>query len=205
MYKSIYNNINERSLTTYPWVFWDGAFTSEQIDQIKVYCDRFQKDEATIIGEQDLKATQKVRISTVKFFHRNDETGWIFDVFNDVIFKLNERFYNYNINGYDAFQYTEYDCEKLGKYDWHQDMLHGENTIGLTRKLSVVMNLTEPDVDYWGGSFQINDGREEEPKIVSLPKGRIIVFPSYMIHRVTPVMRGIRKSIVIWVAGPKFI
>lgn len=205
MYKSIYNNVNERSLTTYPWVYWDDAFTNDEINHISEYCDKFEKQDATIIGESDLSATQKVRVSTVKFFNRDDETAWIFDRFNNVIHSLNERFFNYDLNGYDAFQYTEYDCEKLGKYDWHQDMLHGPNTIGLTRKLSIVINLTQPDVDYWGGSFQINVGREEEPEIIHFPKGRIIAFPSYMIHRVTPVMRGIRKSIVIWVSGPKFI
>ena len=46
---------------------------------------------------------------------------------------------------------------------------------------------------------------EEEAETVPFPRGRIIAFPSFMIHRVTPVVEGIRRSIVVWVTGPKFI
>lgn len=206
MYKSINNNVHERSNITYSWVYWDGAFSENEVEKITEYCKKFEKADATVVGETDIEKIEKVRISTVKFFYKNEETSWIFDKFNNVIYNLNERFYNYNLNGYDYFQYTEYDCEKLGKYDWHQDMMHDTSTgIETTRKLSIVMNLTTPDVDYVGGSFQINTSREEEPITIPISKGRIIAFPSYMIHRVTPVMKGIRKSIVIWVLGPKFI
>lgn len=205
MYNSIYNNPQERMHTTYSWTYWDGAFNNDEIKTVVDYCAKLEKKDGSIIGTEDKKETEKFRVSTIQFVNRNDETAWIFDKFNWVIDNLNERYFNYNLNGYDAFQYTEYDCEKLGKYDWHQDMLHGTNTLGVTRKLSIVMNLTEPGDDYEGGRFQINVGREEEPETIPFPKGRIISFPSYMIHRVTPVMRGIRKSIVIWVTGPKFI
>lgn len=205
MYKSIYNDPIERAITTYTYTWWDGAFNDEDIKTILNHCNSLEKENATIIGTNDAKETEKTRVSTIKFVKKDDHTSWIFDKFNAVIEGLNERFYNYNLNGYDSFQYTEYDCEKLGKYDWHQDMLHGSNTLGYTRKLSLVMNLTEPGEDYEGGRFQFNVGREEEPETIHFPKGRIVAFPSYMIHRVTPVMRGIRKSIVIWVLGPKFI
>lgn len=205
MFNSIYNNPQERAHTTYSWTYWDGAFNNDEIKTVVDYCEKLEKIDGSIIGTEDRKETEKFRVSTVQFVNRNDETSWIFDKFNWVIDNLNERYYNYNLNGYDAFQYTEYDCEKLGRYDWHQDMLHGTNTLGVTRKLSIVMNLTEPGEDYEGGRFQINVGTEEEAETIPFPKGRIISFPSYMIHRVTPVMRGIRKSIVIWVTGPKFV
>jgi PKHD-type hydroxylase len=208
MYKSVYNSPIERGLTTYSWTYWDGGFNIDEINEIKQFCEKLQLENASIIGTNDKEQTEKFRVSAVKFVNRiehDSQIGWFFDKLNFIIDTLNEKYYNYNLNGYDSFQYTEYDCEKLGRYDWHMDMLHGNNTLGVTRKLSIVMNLTDPNQDYEGGKFQLNNGMEEEAETIYLPKGRVIAFPSYMIHRVTPVMTGIRKSIVIWVVGPKFI
>jgi PKHD-type hydroxylase len=205
MYNTIYNDPRERMFTTYSWVYWDKAFTNDELDTITSYCVSKGTEPSTIIGTSNPKDVEKFRVSVTKFHQRNNETSWIFDKFNEVIAKLNEQFYGFNLNGYDAFQYTEYDSEKLGRYDWHMDTQLGPSTTQETRKLSVVLNLTEPDKDYRGGSFQINLGSEEESELVSLPKGRIIAFPSFLIHRVTPVMEGVRRSLVIWVTGPKFV
>jgi PKHD-type hydroxylase len=58
--------------------------------------------------------------------------------------------------------------------------------------------------NYEGGYFQINVGKESEPLFIQAKKGRAIFFPSFMIHRVTPVTLGTRRSLVVWVLGPKF-
>ena len=81
----------------------------------------------------------------------------------------------------------------------------GVNTLGATRKLSLILNLTEQGKDYEGGNFNLNVGMEEEPEYVPIPRGRVIAFPSWMIHRVTPVTQGARRSIVVWVTGPKSV
>ena len=73
-----------------------------------------------------------------------------------------------------------------------------------TRKLSVVFLLNQPNVDFKGGDFQICLGLQETPVNVEMKKGRMIAFPSFLIHKVTEVTEGIRKSIAIWVTGPKF-
>ncbi len=74
----------------------------------------------------------------------------------------------------------------------------------LTRKLSITILLSEPGIDFRGGEFQINDGIESEAKTINLKKGSLFAFPSYLIHRVSPVTKGTRRSIVVWVQGPKF-
>lgn len=205
MYKTIYNNPEERSLITYSWAYWDKAFTDEELDIITNICINNGTEPSTIIGSSNPEEVEKVRISSTKFHNRNAQTEWIFDRFNDVIGRLNERFYGFNLNGYKSFQYTEYDSSKLGKYDWHMDTVLGANSYKETRKLSIILNLTNSEKDYEGGTFYLNTGREEEPEPVDIPKGRIIAFPSFLIHRVSPVTKGIRRSIVIWVTGPKFI
>jgi PKHD-type hydroxylase len=73
------------------------------------------------------------------------------------------------------------------------------------RKLSIAMLLNTPGEDFEGGEFQINGWRENKPINIDIRKGRIIAFPSFMIHRVCPVTKGVRKSLVIWVSGPKFV
>ena len=77
------------------------------------------------------------------------------------------------------------------------------NTTG-TRKLSLTFLLSEPNVDFEGGDFQIVLAQENQAQTIEMKKGRIIAFPSFVLHRVTPVTKGERKSIVIWVEGPKF-
>jgi PKHD-type hydroxylase len=69
------------------------------------------------------------------------------------------------------------------------------------RKLSLTIQLTDA-LRYEGCELQFNVGRE----ILSTPKGRgvVVAFPSYMIHRVTPIISGVRKAIVVWVTGPEF-
>jgi len=72
------------------------------------------------------------------------------------------------------------------------------------RKLSVTVCINEPGTEYEGGEFQINMGNQDKPVTVETKKGRMIIFPSFMIHRVAPVIKGKRKSLVVWVTGPKF-
>lgn len=205
MYKTIYNNPEERSLVTYSWAYWDNAFSDEELCKIEDVCSLEKTENATVIGELDEKELKKIRKSQIKFYNRNENTDWIFEKFNSVIMQINERFYNYNLNGYESFQYTEYHSTEKGKYDWHMDIVHGATKYNQTRKLSCVLCISEPNKDFFGGEFQINTGNEKKPEDVLLKKGRIIFFPSYIIHRVKPVTQGIRKSIVIWVTGPKFI
>ena len=203
MYKNILNAPFERATVTFPWVYWDGAFTSEELDQIVQSFEEKTLEDSTIIGTKDPSEVEKVRISKVRFFELNEKTAWLFYRFNDVIEKLNDRFYNYNLNGYETIQYTTYDGTNGGKYDWHQDMTHGTPVVTPTRKLSVILNLSNPEEDYEGGEFQIQLGTS--PETIPLPRGRIIAFPSYLLHRVAPLTKGTRKSLVIWVIGPKFV
>jgi PKHD-type hydroxylase len=67
--------------------------------------------------------------------------------------------------------------------------------------LSLTIQLTDPS-RYEGCELQFNVGTQ----IISTPKGRgvVVAFPSYMIHRVTPITSGVRKAIVAWVTGPEF-
>lgn len=205
MHRFIYNNPEERLFTTYSWVYWDNAFTNDELLKIESYCSSKETKTASIVGSEDLAEIKKIRKSNVQFYERNLETQWIFERFNSIIETINERYYGYDLNGYRDFQYTEYRGDESGEYNWHQDMLHGPNTFNYTRKLSMILCLSEPEKDFVGGQFEINTGNQEFPELVDVKRGRMIFFPSYIIHRVKPVTSGTRKSIVVWITGPKFV
>ena len=220
-YRTVYNWPIERQRKFFNWCYWDNAFNDEELDSIITLMDSQELERGTTVGQrQDANANtkivstqvpnEKVRKSDVKFITFNNgmgEADWIFFRLNKIIEDVNNQFYNFDINGYESFQYTVYHDHEKGRYDFHMDTIMGPNLpddMYETRKLSMTFLLNEPGVDFEGGEFQINSGQEKDAETVPLNKGRIIIFPSYMIHRVKPVTKGTRKSIVIWVVGPKF-
>ena len=206
MYNKIYNNPVERARITYPYCYLDDTFTEKELDDMCQYFSQQQVEQATVMSV-DNPLNQEIRRSRVKFFCRDEFIFPIFDRLNGAIETINDRFYNFILNGYDSFQYTEYHHDEKGEYNFHMDTCFGERSFDEqfeTRKLSVVMCLNRPGVDFEGGQFYMNQGSEKLAFEVEMKRGRIIFFPSFLIHRVAPVTKGVRKSLVAWVTGPKF-
>ena len=206
-FTTIYNNPYHRAIVTPAWVYWDDAFTAEELEKIVLYCEQFELSFGTVQGSESLSVeeAQRIaelhRISDVKFHERNSDTAWIFDRLNTIIQAANEMYYGFDLNGYDKFQYTTYESSKRAHYDWHMDLNTAEDQKEMTRKLSLTLCLNDT---YEGGLFQINDGKENKAMNVPTKKGRMIIFPSFMIHKVTPITKGTRRSLVVWTLGPKF-
>jgi PKHD-type hydroxylase len=95
-------------------------------------------------------------------------------------------------------QFTEYLASEGGKYDWHHDVDLNNNTV-FDRKLSLTVQLSDPS-DYDGGDFQFAEVENPNGKAM----GSVLVFPSYLQHRVLPVTRGTRRSLVAWFSGPRW-
>ena len=201
-YTTIYNNPIRRSTVTEPWCYWDGAFTDEEIQKIIDYCESKELDIGTTYGTADKSETEKVRISKIGFHERTPDIGWIFDKLNFILQSINEMYYGFELNGYNMFQYTTYKAEEKGNYNWHMDMILGDQSKDYEpRKLTLTLLLND---DFEGGEFQLNMGNQDNPTTLPAKKGRALLFPSFMIHRVTPITKGTRKSLVVWCLGPKF-
>lgn len=201
-YKGISNTTLSRSKITQPFCYWVDVFSPEELQKIDQLMLETPLVEAMVSGDVG-HVDNSVRRSKISFHNSNEKNSWIFERINYVIENLNSRFYNYDINGYDGFQYGEYHASEQGKYDWHMDMYIGmmPPTDMETRKLSVVLWLND---NYEGGEFELIHTLLESPVTIPKEKGKLILFPSFLFHRVTPVTKGIRKSIVAWVTGPKF-
>lgn len=90
-------------------------------------------------------------------------------------------------------------------YGWHVDTFP---QAGTTRKLSATVQLDDGDT-YVGGDLQLRHPGTADLSLVPLPpsaraRGTVLVFPSFLLHRVTPVTAGQRRSLVAWVRGPRF-
>ena len=107
----------------------------------------------------------------------------------------------------DVLLQTVYNENDKGKYDWHIDTNFFNNNF-TQRKLSIVLQLSDP-TDYEGGQLELDVHTygvklaNDFKKYVN-QKGTVIVFPSFIRHRVTPVTKGIRKSLITWVTGANF-
>ena len=97
----------------------------------------------------------------------------------------------------DSIQYTEYE-EDGGHYDWHMDI--GPGSIN-HRKISVVVQLSEAD-SYEGGELVL--WNSNVPSVIEKGIGNVIIFPSFLMHKVTPMVKGNRKSLVLWLGGGSY-
>lgn len=111
---------------------------------------------------------------------------------------MNDRYFNFDLASFDqGLQLTRYDGEQEQHYDWHVDRGMGTGQ----RKLSLTLQLSDPN-DYEGGDLELRFGKD--PVKINKDRGMIALFPSYTMHRVKPVTKGIRYSLVAWVSGPAF-
>ena len=102
--------------------------------------------------------------------------------------------WNYYLGYLEQVQLTKYANDEY--YDWHIDTgVPDENSN--QRKLSISILLNDPK-EYEGGNFEFENGP------VDLKQGSVLVFPSFLRHRVSPVTSGIRYSAVSWMLGPTF-
>lgn len=80
------------------------------------------------------------------------------------------------------------------------------NMVGKVRKLSLTLTLSDDDYD--GGDFEFNIAQESKLEVTQCKqlreRGSIVVFPSFVSHRVTPITRGTRNSLVMWALGRPF-
>jgi PKHD-type hydroxylase len=162
------------------------------------------------ITKEELKNIQKKRKSDIVWM----SDRWIYREIQPYIDQANASAnWNFQWDWSEACQFTEY---KKGQfYDWHCDS-HEEpynnpdniNIHGKQRKLSMTISLSDPN-EYEGGDLEF-DFRDTEkgsqPRVCEeiRAKGSVIVFPSFVWHRVTPVTKGIRHSLVCWNLGYPF-
>ena len=177
------------------WAFIKNGFTPEECESIISECQKYKTDKAKIGSVTRLDLTY--RDSEIVFLPATPELEPVYQKLTDMVKHLNNTFFKFHLNGFsDPIQYTEYHAP-TGNYDYHTDRVYK----GRIRKLSVTVQLTDPS-EYEGGDFQILEGKEP----INLPRerGMVLAFPSFVLHRVSPITKGTRRSLVAWCTGDQF-
>lgn len=179
------------------------TFSNDNLQKIDEYVSKQELSDATVIktdsGVVDDEHVPSDFRSTKMCWMCDDfeEIRSVYDEASSIVRQVNDNIWKYSIEGFEAIQYGEYRSEENGHYNWHMDTPARCNG-GDIRKITFVIGLTD---EYEGGLFET---KTVETKSIKIKRGDIVVLPSFILHRVTPVTQGVRKTIVGWAKGPNF-
>ena len=149
------------------------------------------------VGTADVEQSG-IRRSQIWFFDPAPETDFIFAPLHEAVLKLNQG-YRFELTGFaSGCQIARYTGEQQGHYDWHIDLGSGRFS---RRKLSLSVQLSASDA-YDGGDLDFHLSGLDRTRMRQ--QGTLVAFPSFLEHRVAPVTRGERFSLVVWVDGPPY-
>lgn len=182
------------------YAYINDAFTKDECQKIIDLANKKEKEIAKINSSNSKIENENlsIRKSQILWLDYNDKDFRDFYEKVGLMSKyINDQFFHFNLSGFfEPLQFTEYNAPD-GKYDWHIDKAF----MSTTRKLSLVVQLTDPN-EYEGGNLELL--YQEEPVKMDRAQGSISFFPSYVTHRVTPITKGTRYSLVGWIAGENF-
>ena len=208
------------NISNYYWYF-KSALPPRFCDELIQYA-LSKKELLGVTGGVKHDEKNKEVIKKVKIKRNSNITWlndpWIYKEIHPYIHRANKNAgWNFEWDSSESCQFTKYKHNQY--YDWHSDSFDkpydrpGDPEHGKIRKLSVTCQLTDGS-EYTGGELEF-DFRNYDPHMRDefkhlkqakeiLPKGSIIVFPSFLWHRVKPVMKGTRYSLVLWNLGYPF-
>ena len=202
------------NIYNYYWYF-KSALTPRFCDDVIKYGLQ-QKDAMARTGGYGNKKLTKQDVSNLKRKRNSDlvwlDETWIYKEIHPFVREANKKAgWNFHWDWSESCQFTKYKLNQY--YDWHCDSFNKIGNNGKIRKLSMTCQLTDGS-EYQGGELEFDfrnydpPQRDESKHLVKckeiLPKGSIIVFPSFVWHRVKPVTKGVRYSLVVWNQGFPF-
>lgn len=173
----------------------------ELLDSMIKYVESRDYETAKTHKENDTNGIRNsIRSSSVSWINWDE---WIPGIMYNMVYAANKEYFKFGIGHfYSEIQSTIYTAEHKDHYNWHVDnstqSIHGDQE----RKISISLLLSDPN-DYEGGELEFKYFNEYEAS-VKPDRGSAIIFPSWLPHKVNPVTKGKRISLVGWVHGPFF-
>lgn len=173
------------------------CFDQAQVDRIKALIDE-SWSEAEVYSPDYYGGDSEVRRTKTRELKDRETYGWLYDIVTGVFTSANEQMrYDIAPAMNDPIVLLRYDADDEGYFQWHADTM----PFDMTRKMTVLVPLSDPS-EFEGGSLQfLQNGALAE---IKQEPGRPVVFPSWLIHQVTPVTKGRRYSLVAWIRGPNW-
>lgn len=173
---------------------WPGAVEPDICDYI--ISEGLKLDSDIGVFGNNSQTDENIRSSIVGWFNPN-ECPRIMRIITDFVSVANRTNFGVDISyGVTDVQFSSYSSAKSGRYEWHYDTFF--DATPFQRKLSFCLQLSDPST-YEGGRFETRD-KNFDPDVF-LPRGSVLIFPSFLEHRVTPVTSGVRHSLVSWIEG----
>ena len=185
------------SKDTTSWVALDKIFTDYELDQLVMQANQIKKVSSTV-GHG---AVSNYRICDIAWLESDEvesDFDWVYATLANAISKVNNEYFKFDLTHLTALQFTVYNGNNHSNYQKHLDI--GRQFPN--RKLSFSVQLSD-DAEYVGGDLRFHYIKNQ-PEVAPREKGKIIFFPSWVVHDVTPVTQGTRRSLVGWVNGPNF-
>ncbi|HEX8534986.1 MAG TPA: 2OG-Fe(II) oxygenase [Allosphingosinicella sp.] len=182
------------------WEMWTEGLTAAYCDQLIARGKQLPAMEAAIGQREDGSKMPEVRRSIVRWLDIDGADQGVLATIMYFAKRANRQSFGFDLTEPVEVQFTEYHGTNNGVYHWHSDLTIA-NVVWQDRKLSFIAQLSDPS-DYEGGDLEFFGYASPGPDFKK--KGSVIIFPSFLQHRVTPVTSGIRHSLVSWVEGPRF-
>lgn len=173
-------------------------FTPDECDRIISTASSGGKPEEARLARNDRELNKDIRSTDNWALDFDQHTHWVYKKLTSLARLTNEEVFRFNVTGcLICFQVLKY--SKGSHYTWHVDNDHQSNS---TRKLSVSVLLSPPS-EFRGGDLQLFTAIKPVDVPLKHP-GSVVIFPSYVLHRVKKVTWGERWSLVAWFDGPPF-
>jgi PKHD-type hydroxylase len=183
---------------TQPYQVWDGLFTPEELDRIEAHGDSLKLGWGGVSTDGPQQSYNTLREVREAAMPPAPEILWLYDRLERIVRALNKEVYQFDLYGFsEPFKYMVYHGADGGHFNWHVD----NGVLTTPRKLSASLQLTD-GARYEGCDLEIQGG--DRLDVAPRNRGALILFPSYVLHRVTPIRSGTRKALVIWSTGPQF-
>jgi PKHD-type hydroxylase len=181
--------------------YWEGFLSDEDINLLLAQPEWLHLQSGCIGGGGKSAVDESVRSSEIAWIGMKPEVIHIWEKLANAVAEVNRQFFHFDLTGFhEPMQLGLYTEDKQGHYNWHTDAAPTDGHA--PRKLSMAMLLCNPE-EFEGGEFQVKTNTDEA-QTLECKKGRAWFFPSYTLHRVAPVTKGMRRSLVLWIGGPAF-
>ncbi|MFP4274325.1 MAG: 2OG-Fe(II) oxygenase, partial [Paracoccaceae bacterium] len=165
----------------------EGAFSARDCARIVALAKTVPATEARLVGAQ---RAHNIRRAELSWLDEAEGGDWVMERIMDLVREANRDVFGFDLTDFaESPQVAIYDGRRAGHFDWHADI--GDGPLARRRKLTLVVQLSDP-ADYAGGRLEIMPGTQV--RAADRAQGSATLFPAFLLHRVTPVTKGLRRS-----------
>ena len=180
-----------------PFITQANALTAAECDALVSLVQSHQMKDAGLVRAT---TAHDIRRAEIAWLDDIPEAAWVLDRMISHTAAANRAAFQFDLTDFgESPQVARYGAERQGHFDWHADI--GAGQWAAKRKLTIVVQLSDP-AGYEGGALELRP----DSNVTEAPRARgtATIFPSFVLHRVTPVTLGTRWSLTLWSHGPAF-